>query len=79
MKLKRLSQNEDGEIESLFILTPEQYYSLIQHAINDLMVRGVLEIMDLPEEEVKKIKEEQDAEVKKKFLEEVDIKNLHQA
>ena len=79
MKLKRLTITEDGNVESIFILTPEQYYSLVQHAINDLMVRGVLDIMDMSEEEIKKIKDEQDSEVRKKFLEQVDAKDLHQA
>lgn len=79
MKIKRLTLTENGEIESVFMLTQDQYYSLIQHAINDLMVRGVLEIMDLSPEEVKKIKEEQDQEVRKRFLEEINAKDLYQA
>lgn len=74
-----MTTTEGNEVEAIFVLTPEQYYSLIQHAINDLMVRGVLDIMDMSEEDVKKLKDEQDTEVRKKFLEQVDAKDLYQA
>ena len=79
MKLKRISMTDGGEVESIFVLSQEQYYGLLQHAINDLMLRGVLEIVDMTDDERTKLKEEHEKDIREKFLEAVDPKTLHQA
>lgn len=79
MILKRLTQTTDGNVESVFLLTTDQYYMLIQHAINDLMMKGIVSVMELSEEEAKKIYDEHLEETKRVFLENVDADTLPRA
>lgn len=79
MKLKRIQLDENGQIETVWILTPEQYHGLVNHAINDLMMRGVIQALDLSPEEAKEIQEEALKETQRNFLETIDSKDMSQA
>lgn len=79
MILKKLTQTVDGNVESVFLLTTDQYYMLIQHAINDLMMKGIVSVMELSEEEAKQLYDEHLEETKKAFLEKINVEDLPRA
>ena len=76
MVLKRLQKDNDGNIESTWILTPEQYYTFINYAVNDLLAKGAIEALDIDEEEAAKIMQEYE---NKSLLESANIEDLPQA
>lgn len=71
--------SNNGEVETVFVLTQEQYHALVNHAINDLMMKGVISTMELPTEEADKMKQEALEEVQKLFLEQAAPEDLPQA
>jgi hypothetical protein len=79
MKLTKIVTTEDGNIETTWVLAPEQYYSLLQHAINDLTLKGVIESVELSEEDVKQLHAEALTEARKTFLEQVPVESLPQS
>lgn len=79
MKLKKIEINNEGQVETVWVLTPEQYHSLIHHAINDLLLKGIVQSVDISEDELKKLQEEALEEVQKEFLSEVSIDDLAKA
>lgn len=79
MIIKKLTQTTDGNVESVFLLTTDQYYMLIQHAVNDLMMKGIVSVMELTKEEADKFYAEHLEETKKAFLENVDVDTLPRA
>lgn len=79
MILKKITIDKDGQVETLFVLNPEQYHALVNHAINDLMMKGIIKIMDLPIEEEEKLKQEALEEAQRTFLEQVEVTDLHKA
>ena len=79
MKLKRIQVDQDGQIETVWMLSNEQYHSLINHAINDLLMKGIIETIDLSPEELQKMQKESFAEVQKTFLMDARPEDLPQA
>lgn len=63
MKLIRIqeqpSTEANGEEETLstWALTGEQYHILLNYAINDLVLKGLIEVSDMTKEEVEAMKE----------------------
>lgn len=79
MKLKKIEVNKNGEVETVWVLSADQYYFLIHYAINDLINKGLVETEKLSEEEFKKLQEAALDEVKTQFLVGLDTKDLPQA
>lgn len=71
MKLKKIEISNEGNVETVFILTPDQYHALINHAINDLLTKGIVETVKLSEEELQQIQQEAMEEIQKEFLAQV--------
>lgn len=79
MKLKKIEVNKNGEVETVWVLSADQYYFLIHYAINDLINKGLVETEKLSEEDFKKLQEAALDEVKTQFLVGLDTKDLPQA
>jgi hypothetical protein len=60
MKLIRVqeSPSETGETLSTWALSGEQYHILLNYAINDLVMKGLIEVSDLTKEEIEVIRQE---------------------
>lgn len=67
------------EVETVFVLSQDQYHALVNHAINDLMMKGIITTMELPTEEANKMKQEALEEAQKMFLEQANTETLPQA
>lgn len=76
MKLKNIEINKDGEIETVWLLSPDQYYFLVHYAVNDLLLRGLVQSEKLTEEEFKKMQAEALQDSKAEFLENIDIDHM---
>ena len=79
MKLKKIELTEDGKVESVWLLSTDQYYFLIHYAINNLIQRGLVQAETISEMDFKKLQEEEMEDLKKNFLKEVDVKDLPRA
>lgn len=79
MKLKTIKVNNEGKVETLFILTQEQYHALLNHAINDLLMKGICETIQLSPEEEANLKKEALDEAQLTFLERVETSTLPNA
>lgn len=79
MKLKTIKINKDGQVETMFLLSPEQYHALVNHAINDLLMKGICKSIDLSPEEEETLKKEALSEAQISFLETVDRADLPNA
>lgn len=79
MILKKIILNKEGDVETLWYLTQEQYYLLLNHAINDLIKRGLIEVSEMTQEELEELKKAQEKEGQKMFLEQVDKDDLPRA
>lgn len=79
MKLKKITMTNDGKVETVFVLNSDQYHALVNHAINDLMMKGIITTMELPAEEAEKMKKEALEEAQKQFLEQAEPSTLPQA
>lgn len=79
MKLKKVDLNKDGEVETVWVLSTDQYYFLIHYAINHLIQKGLASSETITEEEFKKLQQEAESDLQKQFLTEVDPKDLSQA
>jgi hypothetical protein len=79
MKLRKIETTKNGEIETTWMLSPEQYHNLLQHAINDLTMKGVISTINLSEAEVADLQKEALEEIKKQFLENLDVKEMSNA
>lgn len=76
MKLKKLELTQDGKVESVWLLSTDQYYFLIQYAISNLIQRGLVQSETISEEDFKKM---QESELDISILNNLDIKDLPRA
>ena len=79
VNLKKIEINKDGEVETKWILTSDQYYFLVNYAVNDLIRKGVATVELLTEEELKKIQTEVSEESRKEFLVNLPPDNMYKA
>ena len=79
MELKRLVKDEEGNVFATWVLTPDQFGFLLQHAITDLIEQGVARVADISEEELAKLKQEAEADYQTQVLESLDVKEIPQA
>lgn len=79
VKLKKIDINKNGEIETIWVLSPDQYYFLVHHAVNDLLQKGLVETEQISEDEYKQMQAEALDAAKHEFLENIDIKDLPKA
>ena len=79
MELKRLVKDEEGNVYATWVLTPDQFGFLLQHAITDLIEQGVARVTDISEEELAKLKQEAESEYQTQILESLDTKEIPQA
>lgn len=52
MLIKRIVKNEDGGLDAVISLTPEQSHFLLNFAITFLLGQGMLQFLDVPEDDV---------------------------
>jgi len=79
VELKRLVKDEEGNVFATWVLTPDQFGFLLQHAITDLIEQGVARVADISEEELAKLKQEAEADYQTQVLESLDVKEIPQA
>ena len=79
MELKKLAKNSDGNMESTFVITPEQMTVLLWYAVNDLVGRGMATVADISEEEFEKFKKEVEEKFKRDYLASLDTDDLPKA
>lgn len=79
MKLKTITLNEDGKVETVFVLDKDQYHSLINHAINDLLAKGILSTMEISKEEAAQLQQEMLEKQQAAFLEAVETTDMPRA
>lgn len=68
MELKKIVRDNDGNLESSWAITGEQETFLLNYAINDLLKRGAITVI-----------EEQFGDNADSILEQLDKEDLHQA
>lgn len=79
MKLKKIEINKEGEIETVWVLTPDQYYFLVHYACNDLLQRGIAQTENITEAELKQMQQDALKDAQNDFLANVDAAALAQA
>ena len=79
MQLKTVKKSVDGEIEAVFMLTPVQMQILLNYAVKDLVSKGLIQELEITEEEMIEYAKEQESVAQKEFLETLDINNIPKA
>ena len=79
LELKRLVKDPEGNFEATWVLTQEQMAVLYWFAINELVGRGMVQVIDISPEQLEQMKKEAEAEGALDFLKTSDIKDLPQA
>lgn len=79
MELKRLVRDDNGNVYATWVLTPDQFGFLLQHAITNLIEQGVARVADISEEELAKLKQEAESDYQTQILEAFDPTEIPQA
>lgn len=76
MILKRLKvNNANGEVESTWMLTQEQFMLLLNYSIDSLLSKGLISTIDVSEEELEELQKQAENEAAQELLSKLD-KNL---
>jgi len=79
MILKKIKFEAEGEMETVWVIAPEQYQMLINYAVNTLMKQGIAKVVEMNEEEFLQTGTDDEREEYLKYLEDTDAKKMFQA
>ena len=79
MELRKLIKNESGQYEATWLLTSEQMATLYWYAINDLVARGLAQVLEITPEQAEKMKREMVDAYALDALANTDVKDLPRA
>jgi hypothetical protein len=77
--LKRIKIENNGEVETTWALSQEQYHVLLNYAIDSLLSRGLISTIDISEEDLAKMQQEAEGVAATELLNTLDETKLHQA
>ena len=60
MELRKLITTKDGEVHATWVLTQDQMAVLYWYAINDLIGKGLAEVVEISPEQLEDLKKEQE-------------------
>ena len=79
MELRKLIKNENGQYEATWLLTSEQMATLYWYAINDLVARGLAQVLEITPEHAEQMKKEMVNAYALDALANADVKDLPRA
>ena len=79
MNLKKIDVNKDGEVETVWVLSQDQYYFLVNFAVNHFIKEGIATVETISKEDLETLKKQAMDEATKDYLVNADTTAMYKA